>query len=619
MVKIPTYETQTQAIAPISRTRPQLDSGASRVFDDLARFADAAGDAAMTISEKHTKIRQDTEFYNSIEKLQKGDPDNNQPGVNEYFITASQSNDFPNALGDFNNLSKTWMTTIAEGIDDDVVRQRFLIKGGEYITNNYLQAEKNIFVNARESYNTTIKEQINTEISNYINATNADDSLGAAMAHDAWFGKKDAAGNITAMSMGERLDDRGMLPPGITADQFEAQTEASLEAVFAADLIENNPGEFIRLDGEGFFDKIDASKLNPLRAKAKANLTAQTINRLITYYPINGDASFEDSQKLFEEATAGTFGGDEIFQSLYNTLDQEGKNLFQDAISQRHNQQKSEIQATRNNQQFREQESNKEMFMEAMQTINSTLSINDIENTQWIGVEGERMKQSLIDLVVKRESGELPSDGNLRMYDAIFDRVANKEITSLYDQFTLPGETEAKSIAERTGGPGGLGFNQFNTFASLISNRNNDEVVQNEQDFQRFLKAYEQQILGSPAMTQGNVKAQQRYFDFVLEMRAFFDKGIAEGKTATQLLSSPSPDFILKDILQNYIVGTDVLMREMLESFIPPEQADVVSTERQDWLDRAKEFNPNNLPYGEWITTPEYQEYKKLEPKLQAE
>ena len=102
-------------------------------------------------------------------------------------------------------------------------------------------------------------------------------------------------------------------------------------------------------------------------------------------------------------------------------------------------------------------------------------------------------------------------------------------------------------------------------------------------------------------------------------MRAFFDKGIAEGKTATQLLSSPSPDFILKDILQNYIVGTDVLMREMLESFIPPEQADVVSTERQDWLDRAKEFNPNNLPYGEWITTPEYQEYKKLEPKLQAE
>ena len=102
----------------------------------------------MTISEQHTKIRQDTEFYNSIEKLQKGDPDNNQPGVNEYFITASQSNDFPNALGDFNNLSKTWMTTIAEGIDDDVVRQRFLITGGEYITNNYLQAEKNIFVNA---------------------------------------------------------------------------------------------------------------------------------------------------------------------------------------------------------------------------------------------------------------------------------------------------------------------------------------------------------------------------------------------------------------------------------------------------------------------------------------
>jgi len=204
------------------------------------------------------------------------------------------------------------------------------------------------------------------------------------------------------------------------------------------------------------------------------------------------------------------------------------------------------------------------------------------------------------------------------LYDAIFDRVANKQITSLYDQFTLPGETEAKSIAERTGGPGGLGFNQFNTFASLISNRNNDEVIQNEQDFQLFLKAYEGQILGSPAMTQGNVKAEQRYFDFVLEMRAFFDKGIAEGKTATQLLSSASPDFILKDILSNYIVNNEVLMKEMLESFIPPEQADV-SPDRQNWLNRAEEFNPNGLPFEEWITTPEYQEWKKLEPKLQAE
>ena len=144
------------------------------------------------------------------------------------------------------------MNQIADGLEDKIVKERFLLKGSESLLSNYLQAERTIFGNARESYNITIKEQVNNSISNYISATNAKNTLGAAQAFDELFGKKDADGNIVVMSYGERLKDRGMLPDGVTAKQFDDNTEAALETVYAADLIENNPAEFIRLDAHFF-------------------------------------------------------------------------------------------------------------------------------------------------------------------------------------------------------------------------------------------------------------------------------------------------------------------------------------------------------------------------------
>lgn len=610
MVKIPTYETSTDARSPQSRVRPQLQSGASSVYQEAARLAETAGNVAATLTEKHTKIRQDQEFFDAFEKLQKGDPENNQPGVNELFTTASSSSDFENALVDFDTASKAWMNQIADGLEDKIVKERFLLKGSESLLSNYLQAERTIYGNARESYNITIKEQVNNSISNYISATNAKNTLGAAQAFDELFGKKDADGNIVVMSYGERLKDRGMLPDGVTAKQFDDNTEAALETVYAADLIENNPAEFIRLDAQGFFDKLDASKLPALREKAKNNLTSQTINSLLTYLPIDGNRSFEESANLFAEATAGTFGGQESFVNLYNTLDQEGKNIFQDAINSRHNQQKSEISAKRNNDLFREQEANKEIFDKSLETLTTTLSISEINSQDWQGEEGFRMQQQLSELVVKREAGELPTDQGMQQYNQIFPKIVNKEITSLTQQFTLPGETVAKSIIERTGGMDGIGYNQFNTFNNLIKNRTNDDFVRQEAEFQKFLQAYEPQVMGSPAMLQFNTFADARFFDFTLAMRAAYEAGLAQGKAPSDLLFSTSPDFILRDI-NAYVPTNDTMMKEMMQSLIPETE---VPQSKLDWEATAPQ-KPTDMPFAEFTLTDEYKEWKAREPE----
>ena len=609
MVRIPVYETKVDAAQPQSRVRPQLQTGASAVFDNMAQVAENAGQIAATIREKHTKIRNDEEFYENINKLQKGDPDNNIPGLNELFTTASSSSDFQNALTNYDTSSKEWINTLSQNISNEAVKQRFNIRASEISTGYYLQAERSIYQNARQSYLGTIKEQVNNDINNFIVATNTNDTYGASIAHDNLFGKIDKDGNMSVMSYGQRLEDKGMLPDGTTAKQYDDNVEAALEATYAADLVENNPAQFFKLDDQQFFDTIAADKLVALRAKAKDNLRNQTINQLLTFYPIDGNRDFEESQKMFDEASKGNFANNETLQNLYNSLDQEGKNIFQEAIGSRHNQQKAEINATRANNQFREQEANKEIFESSLETVNTTLTISEINSKQWIGTEGLAMQQQLTNLVTKREAGELPTDANLQMYNQIFPLVVDKKITSVTEPFALPNENTPKSIMERTGGQNGLGYNQFATFAQLISNRNNPDILKQEKDFQDFISAYQAQILGSPALLQNNTFADARYFDFTLAMRAAYNNGLAQGKTPTELLVSTSPDFILRDITP-YIPSNDEMMKELMNSMIPQEQ---MPESLVEWRETAPQ-KPADMTFEDFQLTDEYIEWIKRKP-----
>ena len=610
MVKIPTYESQTVAKAPISRNRPLIaDSGAAEVYATAAQAANVAGE----VLQKHTAIKNDKDLLAAMKKYKIGDIDNNQPGENQMIITASTSDDFETALPSYNEAAKDWQQQVAESISNGQVRDKFLIKSGESLLSGYLNVERSVFSNNRTSYQETIKDDATDTVNNYVEAFLVKDTLGLSQAGAKLFGTLDNEGAIKDFSFGQRLKDRGMLPAGTTAEQYDENMKVAMLNTLAVSLIENNPAEFINLETKDFFNLIDPSKLVEYKAKANDSYNNKSVISLLEFLPLDTTRSEEETEALFLQADSGNFGGDENKKVLLDSLDAEGKLKFSQALSQRKSEIKAEISWDRQNTAFKENVANEAVYMGAYQGIfNGTVGIDDLNGMNWQGVTGSAMKDQLKLLVVSRANGQLPTDGSLTQYNKIFDQVVNKEILDVTSPFLLQGETEAKSIIQRTGGLDGLGFNQFQNLSSLMTKTNNKDLIFQEQQFQEFLIAYGKQILGSPAFEKYNVKGKGRQFQFNLVMRTAYENGIKEGFAPLDLLSETSPNFIGIN-LDKFLPSNRQLMEEIAASAKGSEDGSEVSLDIKSWLDVAPQ-KPAGMSKDEWQETKEYKEWKNKEP-----
>ena len=613
VVKIPTYESQTVAKAPISRNRPLIaDSGAAEVYATAAKAAEVAGE----VIKKHKAIKNDKDLLAAMKKYKVGDMDNNQPGENQMIITASTSDDFEMALPSYNEAATAWQQKVAEGISNGQVRDKFLIKSGESLLSGYLNVERSVFANNRTSYQETIKDDATNTVNNYVEAFLAKDTLGLSQAGAKLFGTVDNQGVIKDFSFGQRLKDRGMLPEGTTAEQYDENMKVAMLNTLAVSLIENNPAEFINLEAKDFFNLIDPGKLVEYNAKAKDSYTNKTIVSLLDFLPLDADRSDEETEALFIAANSGVFGDDTAKKNMFDSLDAEGQLKFRNALSSRRQQIKAEITWKRNNDIFAEQQANKASYETSYQGIISSnedgtqFGIADIENQTWVGAEGTRLKESLIGLVVKREEGNLPTDAGLAMYDAIWNKTINKEIKSVTEPFLLKGETEAKSILDRVG-QDGIGTNQFNILNANVNNRNNSDIIYAENEFSNFVEAYRDQILGSEAYKKFNSKGDARYLDFTLIMRERYNKGIAAGKTPMDLLLSSSSDYILGD-LPEFVPSQKELMEEIKESMLGTTSTTDLTL--QEWLDAAPQ-KPADMSFEDFKLTQEYLDYQATKPQ----
>jgi hypothetical protein len=610
MVKIPTYESQTVAKAPISRNRPLIaDSGAAEVYEAAAQAADVAGE----VIKKHKAIKNDKDLLAAMKKYKVGDMDNNQPGENQMIITASTSDDFETALPSYNAAATAWQQKVAESISNGQVRDKFLIKSGESLLSGYLNVERSVFTNNRTSYQETIKDDATNTVNNYVEAFLVKDTLGLSQAGAKLFGTVDNNGDIKDFSFGQRLKDRGMLPAGTTAEQYDENMKVAMLNTLAVSLIENNPAEFINLEAKDFFNLIDPGKLVEYKAKANESYNNKSVISLLEFLPLDTTRSEEETEALFLQADSGNFGGDENKKALLDSLDAEGKLKFSQALSQRKSEIKAEITWDRQNTAFKENVANEAVYMGAYQGIfNGTVGIDDLNGMEWQGVAGNEMKDQLKLLVVAGANGELPTDGGLEQYNKIFDQVVNKEILNVTSPFLLPGETEAKSIIQRTGGLDGLGFNQFANLSTLMTKTNNKDLVFQEQQFQAFLTAYADQIIGSPAFAKYNVKGKGRQFQFNLVMRTAYENGIKEGFAPIDLLSETSPNFIGKNI-DKFIPSSSQLMSEIAASAKGSEEGSEVPQDIKSWLEQAPQ-KPPGMSKAEWEKSTEYKAWKKLEP-----
>ena len=201
-------------------------------------------------------------------------------------------------------------------------------------------------------------------------------------------------------------------------------------------------------------------------------------------------------------------------------------------------------------------DSDKALIQELTGANNAPLGLDEekLESFKTGDIEYDNQITELNDKVVKNE---FSFNTNYNVNSDVIEKIANGEIKNVKEKFLLAGETEAKSILERSGS-GTINL-EDNSFLSTILTRTNNETFK-KQD-QQFMKYFDNLV----PLLQGNTFLN--YFDkeynskaSKLRQRLYMDfiKGTVEGIDVNDLLSPNSDSYIAKNI-RNYLPKTSDL------------------------------------------------------------
>lgn len=594
MVQIPTFENKNVsqrtsgvpfAIPNVSdaATLPfrQLSNQADKITNIASQFQKAKADQEVALdklskeeeikkyqlSEKYKTdvFRLNEELASDFKKAQltlnrktkvKNAYNNILPLINEAKINILANQDTTTSQADWDAATKKIYNNAIKNMDDNVVKQLFTAKFNDLLAVENIDVGSNIrkidVKNAVDAFNVEKTNLFN----DYLNYPPGHPKRKAAMKR--LFGTDEP--NIFVEASNDLILSE---LPHIAIDKAKRE----LFALEATKMVDENPKDFLKLLEEGYWDgRLNPETLIKLKDPAIDNARAMDVDFLVGFMPVDPSMEIEDAEELYKEAKSGNFGGNEEYQQIYNDLDAQGKSDFNKAINQQRSHVRAEISFQQGQEQRLEIEANDELFVDSYdKAINGTLTISDIDALEFKGKQGVEYKTALKNLIAKRESGLLPTDAGLELYDKAFKMIMDGQITSVTDK-AIPGpDGEMMSILDMTGADG-IGHSQAKELYSLIINKNNQDVLYQKQAFQDFLLAYEDQILGNPLYQKYNTKSESRFFDFTLIMREAYEKGIKEGKSPIQLLNSQSDDFILKNLAE-FIPTDEQLTNEVLESF----------------------------------------------------
>ena len=617
MVKIPTFtsEGNPQKTSGVISQIPNISDAATLPYRTLSNQADNITNLALKFQEQNKNFEsqlykldkeQEVQEYKIDEKyktdvintnnklandfkilqlrldrktLLKSTINNILPQLNEIKLTASTNSNTLKAKEEYDTSFKQIIENAKLNIDDKVVKQMFEMEVGDLYATESQQVDsyirKNSIANAKIVLNTE-KEKL---FHDYIN--NPSDR--PIILQKLFSLNPNAPGIFMEAAMDGILE----IPPQLAVQEAQVQ----LFTIEAEKLVDENPKEFLNLLEQGYWKgKILTTNIPKLKDAAIDKAREMDVDFLTTHMPVDPNMDIEDAELLYKQSISGDFGGDEIKQSIYQNLDDEGKADFITAINQQRSHVRAEIGFQQTQEKQKEINANDELYTDTYEKIVSgDLTVSDIDALQFEGKLGTEYKVALKNLIAKREEGTLVSDAGLELYDQVFKMIMNGDITSVTDK-VIPTNYGPKSIMDITGGEDGIGFSQSKELYSLIINKNNEDVIFQKSAFQDFLNSYKDQILGNPLYQKFNTQSESRFFDFSLIMKQAYEQGLQEGKSPYNLLNSSSDDFILKNIAE-FIPSDEQLTDELLQSMgvtvpedqnLPPQRKPNQSVE--DWL-----------------------------------
>lgn len=321
-------------------------------------------------------------------------------------------------------------------------------------------------------------------------------------------------------------------------------------------IIDKSPELFTKLVKEGKLT-LDNKSFAELVDKANKKTEENTFNILSEGLTVEAGVSTPLAiQNAYNQAKAGTFGGDVNKINIFNNLQPGEKTKFFEALDKKKRESFAEINNVNTaimNERRNVAINNSVRVYDTFKTngVIDKLKVNQIfgENTDDINTA---TKQQFIDLSTKQGNNELKKISNYYKNNEITNKILNSEIKDISTPFVLSGENEPRSILQRAGDGINTEVDLQFYITYLLPNTKNQEFVKDNKEFFKFIEKNQKAIEGTEYAKYLDSNLDNRLNLFKSDMLSQFITKRQSGISAQELLDPKSKNYIGKSIT-NYI------------------------------------------------------------------
>jgi len=324
------------------------------------------------------------------------------------------------------------------------------------------------------------------------------------------------------------------------------------------------------------FLKANISKLTSLSIEDKQKLLNAADGQILennkqiftSSLNLNEDSTTSQLVNDYQEIVDGTFNGNVDLIKQWQTLSKADKAAIIDFARTKRRTNTSEI----NNRQtaFLNEDKQKsvnkyqKLFNDSdfLETID-LLKINQVFGDPTNAYELDA-KNQITELSTKVGQEEFNNVNEYYKNFKIQKKILSGEVKDHITKFTLPGETEAKSITERVGE--GISKAEFGFYLNyLLPNTNNPDFMNNNNKLFKIIETLQPSIEGESSLKYIDTTTDNRLNNFQSQMILRFNEGLQKGINADELLDKTSKNYIGKGLIQIYKSNKDAITQIIAE------------------------------------------------------
>jgi hypothetical protein len=327
---------------------------------------------------------------------------------------------------------------------------------------------------------------------------------------------------------------------------------------------------------DGKYNVLESKDIIELSQKADIAIKDQkfsTLTNAISLVGI-GDVPPNALKQITQETISGNFAGDENLQNIYNSLTDIEKKEFRTFATKKAREKRNEllfeVQAADAATKLESADNYQKALTEA--GVATGINQNFIQEVFKNNPEALTQMTDLNTKIISNAEQKINVPSNFDSNNAISALIATDKINLVSDKFTLPGETEPKSILQRYGEETDLDDLKYYSDILKQQNENPKQFKKTFAPFHSFIDETKNLIstevikILDPTSYNNDLK---RFRD---DMYSLYIKGIGEGKLPLELLDYKNRNFIGKDFIQ-YQSDKNKIFKNMMDN-IEKEEVD---------------------------------------------